>query len=705
LPKPEHDQDLFEDQRGSSEHARPAGNRIGSKFVKFHSFSAVIQPARDHWEFMPIKAYYHAPIPDFVNDDPERILGVLTSEHHHSLEEQQRWAWTQQISIVKEALVGQPYGHIFLEFYIPRMGKRADALLIVSNVVFVIEFKAGAFDFASSAFDQVVDYALDLKNFHEGSHNLPIVPLLVATNAETLASPQLNFGEDFVARPIGTNARALGETLLRLVPADRFPPIDIDGWMAKGYRPTPTIIEAAQVLYESHNVTDISRSDASAKNLLETTTSVNLVIDLARQQKKKSICFVTGVPGSGKTLAGLNFATRRSDEHRDEHAVFLSGNGPLVIVLREALARDKVRRESVSKKKAEREVRSFIQNIHHFRDEYLGNVGAPLEKVVVFDEAQRAWTQAQAASFMQRKRGQADFDMSEPEFLISVMDRHLDWCAIVCLVGEGQEINTGEAGISEWISALLAHFPQWEVYISPRITQTQYGTTAQTEALLASERTHTDEHLHLGVSMRSFRAEALSEFVHQVIAGDSQSARDSYGRIRGAYPIVLSRDLDAAKNWLRNRARGTERIGLVASSGALRLRPEGIFVKADVDPASWFLNDRGDVRSSSYLEEVASEFDVQGLELDWVGVCWDGDFHHDGRKWVSQSFKGTKWQSVNDSSRQLYLRNAYRVLLTRARQGMVIFIPYGDASDATRPDKFYGGTFEFLMTCGPTLID
>jgi hypothetical protein len=654
---------------------------------------------------MPIKAYYHAPIPDFLSDNAERILGVLTSEHHYSLEEQQRWAWTQQIAILKDALVGQPYGRIFLEFYIPRMGKRADALLIASNVVFVIEFKAGAFEFASSAFDQVVDYALDLKNFHEGSHNVPIVPLLVSTNAQSQVSLQLTFGEDFVAGPIGTNGRALGEVLRSLVPKDRFSSIDIDGWMAMGYRPTPTIIEAAQVLYESHNVSDILRRDAGAKNLQETTASVSRVIDNARQNQKKAICFVTGVPGSGKTLAGLNFATKRSDEHHDEHAVFLSGNGPLVAVLREALARDKVRRESVSKKSAEREVRSFIQNIHHFRDEYLGNAAAPLEKVVVFDEAQRAWTKAQAASFMQRKRGQINFDMSEPEFLISVMDRHLDWCAIVCLVGEGQEINTGEAGISEWIAALQAHFPQWEVYISPRITKTQYGATAESETLLASERAHTDEDLHLAVSMRSFRAEALSEFVRQIIDGDSQSARSSHDRIDEAYPIVLSRDLNAAKNWLRKRARGTERIGLVASSGALRLRPEGIYVKAEVDPANWFLNDRADVRSSYYLEEVASEFDVQGLELDWVGVCWDGDFHFDGRKWVSQSFKGTKWQAVNDSSRQLYLRNAYRVLLTRARQGMVVFIPYGDASDPTRPDKFYDGTFEFLQSCGLSVID
>jgi hypothetical protein len=346
-------------------------------------------------------------------------------------------------------------------------------------------------------------------------------------------------------------------------------------------------------------------------------------------------------------------------------------------------------------------VRSFIQNIHHFRDEYLGNAGPPLEKVVVFDEAQRAWTRAQAASFMQRKRGQLNFEMSEPEFLISVMDRHPDWCAIVCLVGEGQEINTGEAGISEWIAALQNRFPHWEVYLSPRIMQAEYDS----RALSGSPRTHIDEHLHLAVSMRSFRAEALSDLVAQVIEGQVQPARESYERIRKQYPIVLSRDLTATKAWLRTHARGTERVGLVASSGALRLRPEGIHVKAEIDPANWFLNSPVDVRSSSYLEEVASEFDVQGLELDWAGVCWDGDFHHDGRNWIYQAFRGTNWQSINESSRRLYLRNAYRVLLTRARQGMVLFVPTVDNTDRTRPKSFYDGTFEFLEACGIPVLD
>jgi hypothetical protein len=259
--------------------------------------------------------------------------------------------------------------------------------------------------------------------------------------------------------------------------------------------------------------------------------------------------------------------------------------------------------------------------------------------------------------------------------------------------------------MTEWINALEARFPDWHVHLSPRIALPEYGSKDQVEEFLKSPRVHTDENLHLAVSMRSFRAEALSSLVGSIIDNDLESAQQFYDKVRERYPIYLTRNLLTAKTWLRSRARGRERFGLVASSGALRLRPEGIHIKAEIDPPNWFLNDSSDVRSSCYLEEVASEFDVQGLELDWVGICWDGDFHHAGGGWVSQAFKGTKWQSVKDESRRLFLRNAYRVILTRARQGMVLFVPKGDETDRTRPSTFYDGTFEFLRSCGIPVLD
>jgi len=480
--------------------------------------------------------------------------------------------------------------------------------------------------------------------------------------------------------------------------------LNIKRWLSEGYRPTPTIVEAAQVLYRTHSVKEISRSDAGAVNLRDTGACVGAVIDCARRDNRKAICFVTGVPGSGKTLAGLNISTVLADAHPDEHAVFLSGNGPLVDVLREALARDKSRSEQTPKKDAHRKVRTFIQNIHHFRDHYVGNDEVPIEKVVVFDEAQRAWTREQASHFMQRKRGQLNFDMSEPEFLVSVMDRHPDWCAIVCLVGGGQEINTGEAGISEWIDALETRFRNWQVCVSPQIALPDYGSVQRMEHFLKSPRVIPNDRLHLAVSLRSYRAEALSDFVGYVVDGKPELAKASYAKIQRNYPIFIARSLAKAKSWLRGRARGSERIGLVASSGARRLRPEGLHVKAPVDPVTWFLNGRADVRSSYYLEEVASEFTVQGLELDWAGVCWDADLYRNSQGWAFQAFKGTKWQKVTDEKQRLYLKNAYRVILTRARQGMVIFVPRGDHADPTRAPSVYDDIFQFLCSCGiPTL--
>jgi hypothetical protein len=649
---------------------------------------------------MPVLSYYRSSVDDFLEDDANRIIGELALENHFDLQESQRDAWFSQILILKSALNGLSTGFLFFELYIPRMGKRVDAVLLLEGLVFVLEFKVGAEEHQSAAIDQVEDYALDLKNFHEGSHLARIVPILISTKGKSEQHAPVVFAADLVASPLLTNASDLGGLIRHVCSTQTTATLDADHWIATGYKPTPTIIEAAEVLYRTHSVEDIARSDAGAKNLRETTDCVSAVIDDARLRTRKTICFVTGVPGSGKTLAGLGMATRRSSEHADEHAVFLSGNGPLVNVLREALARDKTKREGVKKSVAERQVSSFIQNIHHFRDQYIRDKSVPSEKVVVFDEAQRAWSRDKATDFMRRERSMPDFDMSEPEFLISVMDRHLDWCTVVCLIGGGQEINTGEAGISEWITALQTRFPNWDVHVSPRISLPDYSGSSEVETFLASPRVQLQQHLHLAVSMRSFRAETLSTFVGHIVDNEQFAAGEAFRSIEANYPVFLTRELNVARCWLRTKARGTERFGLIASSGALRLRPEGIHIKAKIDPPNWFLNADNDVRSSCYMEEVASEFDVQGLELDWAGVCWDADFRYIDGHWMHYAFSGTKWQSVKAESRQIYLKNAYRVILTRARQGMVIFIPKGDAADRTRPSEYYDETFDYLRSCG-----
>lgn len=421
-------------------------------------------------------AYYDAPIGAFLDADEASILGTLVQHHGFALEHQQRGAWLGQIRLLKPALSALERGHILFEFAIPRMGKRADVVLIVDGTVFVLEFKVGARSFERSDIEQVHDYALDLKNFHKGSHDLPIVPVVLATEASVAGLPEVQFESDGIAAPVLALVEQLPMMIDRCAGTTTLEPIDVEKWLRSGYQPTPTIVEAAKALYQNHAVEEIARSDASAQNLSHTTDCISAIIGRSKTERRKSICFVTGVPGAGKTLAGLNIATKRAQEHTDEHAVFLSGNGPLVTVLREALARDEAAREETTKTNALRKVSSFIQNIHHFRDEALNNTGAPHEKVAVFDEAQRAWTRDQASRFMQTKRGHIGFDMSEPEFLISVMDRHEDWCVVVCLIGGGQEINTGEAGLGEWLSALEDRFRNWDIYISDRLEECDYVT-------------------------------------------------------------------------------------------------------------------------------------------------------------------------------------------------------------------------------------
>lgn len=438
-----------------------------------------------------------------------------------------------------------------------------------------------------------------------------------------------------------------------------------------------------------------------------TSNCISDIIDFSKDNNKKSICFITGVPGAGKTLAGLNIANLRSNYEEEEHAVFLSGNGPLVDVLREALARDKVKSakefgETLSKETAKSQVKSFIQNIHHFRDSSIKDDKAPIEKVTIFDEAQRAWTKEQASSFMRRNKGNSDFNKSEPEFLIEVMDRHKDWCTIVCLIGGGQEINTGEAGLEEWIRPFENNFKDWNIYYSSKIIDDHnYIQDENAIQILKNRNAVKKDELHLSVSLRSFRSAHLSNFIQQIISNDLSNAKYIYNEyIAKDYPIRVTRDLDKARKWLNQQARGNERVGIVASSGAIRLRPFGLNVKAKIDAPIWFLNDKEDIRSSYFLEEVATEFDIQGLELDWTCVAWDGDFYYHKNQWNYKKFTGTTWKNNSNPERVKYLINSYRVLLTRARQGMIIYLPNGNDEDFTRPSMIYDGTFNFLKSIG-----
>ncbi len=652
------------------------------------------------------REYYSDSISNFLRSSTEEILGVLALNNDFALIQTQRSAWLAQIKILRQILASHQ-GSIYFEYSIPRMGRRIDVVLIIGPVIFVLEFKVGEREFSTYALDQVCDYALDLKNFHDTSHEQYIAPVLIATDAK-IAVPIIAITpqNDRLLFPIKSNLTQLGKVIEDVLSFVDGSDIDVKLWESGRYCPTPTIIEAAIALYNNHSVANITRKDASAINLNRTTSAISEIISSSRRNSHKTICFVTGVPGAGKTLVGLDIATNHIDADDDLYSVYLSGNGPLVKILCEALARDKVKRgkeegERIRIGIARSSVKTFIQNVHNFRDECLRNISkAPPEHVVIFDEAQRAWHMEQTSSFMRRKKSTPNFNQSEPEFLISCMNRHPDWAVIVCLVGGGQEINTGEAGIGEWIDSINRSFPDWHICISSRLTDSEYNA----EKVLADIRlrqnvTYYDE-LHLGASMRSFRAEDVSLLVKQMLDLEVDSARQTYEKVKDKYPIVITRDLSKAKKWLKGQARGSERYGIVVSSQAERLRPHAIDVKSPMDPVHWFLDEKDDVRSSYYLEDVATEFDVQGLELDWACVTWDADFRHSLSGWSHHSFCGNRWNKINKEERRQYLKNAYRVLLTRARQGMVLVVPEGDVEDHTRNSQYYNGTYSYLKEIG-----
>jgi hypothetical protein len=641
------------------------------------------------------------------------VLAALVRSSSFAVEVAQRMAWEETIALLRRALRGvADDGWLWLEYEVPRLGSRIDAVVVARGVVVPIECKVGADAFLAGDVEQVWDYALDLKNFHRGSHTAPIRPLLCATLAPAGSGDRTwaAAASDGVHPPRRVGAADLPAALQDAFAEPGASGIDGEAWGRQPYQPTPTIVQAARALFARHSVAEIARSDAGAQNLAVTARTVEQVLVDAQRESWKAIVLVTGVPGAGKTLVGLDVATRhrRSLAEDPAHAVFLSGNGPLIAVLQEALVRDERDRLRAAgrrerKGSIQQRVKPFLQNVHHFRDAGLRTRASgepPADHVVVFDEAQRAWNHAKTARFLKQKKGIDGFTQSEPEFQLAYMDRRPDWAVVVCLVGGGQEIHDGEAGIQAWIDAVRTVVPHWRVFLSPRLTDREYGAGEALVVLRDHANVTWSDDLHLAVSMRSFRAEHLSTFVKAVLDLDVELARSVHRALRTRYPLVVTRDLQRGKRWVREHARGSERYGLVASSQAERLKPHAIDVRTTVDPVHWFLGTREDTRSSWYLEDAATEFQVQGLELDWVVATWDADLRWSQGQWLHRKFKGSKWQQVHDAAHRRHLVNSYRVLLTRARQGMAIFVPPGDADDPTRLPEYYDGTFAWLCSLG-----
>lgn len=456
-----------------------------------------------------LRSYYSATIAEFLQQSSSEIIGIIhANDISAETTIQQSNTWESEVQILKDQLSSFSDGRIIFEYTIPRMGKRVDAVVLYRNIVFLLEFKCGDTEYRQSTYDQVYDYALDLRNFQKESHNKLLVPIMVSTRAKAVKNEICE--RDRVIEPLRCNAGNIADMINAVVARYNEPAFDYVLWENSEYLPTPTIVEAAQALYRGHNVHDITRSDAGAENLTVTTDEINRIIEYSKANGRKSICFVTGVPGAGKTLVGLNIAIQRSDAQQGEHAVFLSGNSPLVTVLQEALARDKVEQEKqrgnrVSKIDALRSTSAFIQIIHKYRDSFVGNDNIPPERVAIFDEAQRAWTQRKIEGFMAEKKHLPSFPYSEPEFLISTMDRHQDWAVVICLVGGGQEIHTGEAGLPEWFDSLRRAFSDWDVYITPQLNDDEYRRDRSWRSMMEGLHIYECEELHLATSVLLLR--------------------------------------------------------------------------------------------------------------------------------------------------------------------------------------------------------
>lgn len=704
------------------------------------------------------RCLFYSDFSQFIDKDINSVFGTLCDNYHGEALTTTREAWKSEIIIMRDVLskLIDKNGQIIFEYDIPRLGKRIDVVLLYRGIVFCIEFKVGETKILEADIDQVLDYALDLKNFHKFSQDKVIVPILVATKAlKSSTDIKMSVYDDRVVNPLVTGENGIFDLISKvLINFPQETPVD-SNWIISPYTPTPTIIEAAKTLYESHSVENITRHEADK---VSTDATIAYIIDIIHKSKingEKSICFVTGVPGAGKTLVGLDVAVRQTYQDNnipveDEGAVYLSGNGPLVAVLNEALAQDnhqkcKARGEKKNLTDSRREVGKFIQIIHRYRDNMLAKIKNPVENgileidpakaveqeksgygevehVAIFDEAQRAWTHKRIANYLKRggtygnKLKVPNFPVSESAFLIWSLDQREDWATIICLVGGGQEIHDGEAGISEWIHALNDKFSHWKVYISPKLTEPEYAEGKVNEMLKENKNVTFSENLHLGVSLRSFRAEKLSAFVHAMLAIEADKASELYNEIKEKYPIVLTRDMEKAKAWLHSKVRGTERTGVLISKESSRYKPLGIHVlpSGDENAVHWFLDDKANTKSSNYLEDAATEIQVQGLELDYTCVLWDADMQYDNGKWRFYKFNGTtKWNEqlpITESKQELrrYMLNAYRVLLTRARSGMVICVPKGNPNktfsgfweDSTRLPSFYDGTYNYLKSLG-----
>lgn len=647
------------------------------------------------------KAYYCNSIPGFIKDSSTSIVGQLV-RHSFEIGKEQTDAWDNQIHELQVRLEACGMeGDIIFEYDIVRLGKRIDVILLIRHMVFSLEFKNGKTAFTAQDAQQAEDYAIDIKNFHKESEDLYVCPILIATDAPKYHKPQsLGCYPDKQVHLQRENMESLIPKVSEIsIKYGDDETLDFEKWFNSPYYPTPTIIAAAVEAYSTHELSEIAQSEAGQDNINKCEARIAEVVEYAKTTGKKCVCFVTGVPGAGKTLVGLDVVAKNLDKGADNLSVYISGNGPLVEVLQEALKKS-VKAMGKFNRETSTAIEALIQSSFSFKKGN-ANTGKPTaERILIFDEAQRVWNKEK----MVRKHKDDAMAVSEPHLLYGIMDRHDGWAVMICLVGLGQDIYDGEVGINEWFRCGIEDYKEWEMFYSQSIFSQSEDKEIDEGMIRACNRCHEMPELHLNTSIRSFRADKQSEFVDAILDNRPEEAKAICSKIAVKYPVYITRDYSKAKAWVKAQVRGSQRCGVLACSSAQRLKPEGIYVPTDIDVKNWFLAPSDDLRSSNMLEIVASEFKVQGLEIDWAIVCWDADLRRKQgiNEWDHYSFRGTKWNRRNKADQKRYLLNSYRVLLTRARQGMVIFVPKGvdPEEDATRDSAFYDEVYNYLINCG-----
>jgi len=661
-------------------------------------------------------SFYRATVEEFLGQSDEHILSRLgiayANRGYTSQYSDQTLTWERDIRALRRSLEqclakshsAKSWG-LLLEFSIPRKEVRIDIVLLVRDVIVVVEAKTG--HAASQAKRQIEEYAMLLHYFHKASLDRRIVPIIVSPEAYGLNLTALNQREFFpqlptywVAQVVRSSWDDLPNVLIE-IEKHSSGQILAETWDGSPYNPIPSIIEAALALRSGLSIREIAHSEASEHEIEDVTETVQSCVNRARAESHHVICFLTGVPGSGKTLVGLSLA--HSGENKTNAIHFMSGNGPLVKVLQHLFTQESMR-NGARAINARAEAKTLIENVHVFAKYHTeDNLGPPSNHAIIFDEAQRAWNRAQNKKKFNR-------DYSEPEMLLRIMERHCDWAVVVALVGGGQEINDGEAGLEEWGRALASSAKDWIIYASPEVLEGGPSTAGHRlfDDPATQRKIETTPALHLRTSNRSLRADQLARWVNCVIDGDSNEAASLL--ITQRFPIFLSRNLHETRLKLREQGIGANRYGLIGSSGAARLRAEGLepssSFHAEYPWEHWYLSEATDVRSSYRCEAFATEFEIQGLELDWIGLCWGGDFvWHGSLGWQLRILRlgsESKWNTIKNSEKRTYRRNAYRVLLTRARKGMVIFVPKGDVNDPTNSPDEFEATAQYLIRCGVT---